>query len=273
MSESSYKSLIENKSQKNIVYSHYNDFESNGYCEMFAIVGDLYDDSIYGEIWYCDQNGTYKIEDTQGYHLNPKTYLLDKNIFIAFEEYFATGSITHLWSVKGGKPYQPQLTDKGNGIGINNYNEVELVHSAYDAMMLLDDDWKSRPTDEEWTGHTYKPYYYYWNGENFREYGAIEIDKNDLLTIEGTSELLEYISELNGTINEIYYRANNVIQINYQIEEHDNNYKQTVTNYGYISFRYIGKKITLEDCNIDAGNYAKALNPSIAEYPEEFKIN
>ena len=50
---------------------------------------------------------------------------------------------------------------------------------------------------------------YYWDGENFREYGALEIDDEDLLEIEGTEELLNYILSEDATINEIFLLISN----------------------------------------------------------------
>lgn len=272
MSESAYMDAIKAASNGDVIYSHYNDYESDGNCEMFALVGEARQDSLYGEVWYADQNGAYKVENAQAYFYYPQTYLMEKDIFLALEQYFTTGSVTHLWGVKDGKPFQPQLTDKGNGLSINNYNEIELIDSTYDAMKQIDDDWKVLPDDEIWTGHTYKPYYYYWNGENFREYGAIEISAEQLLSMKGASVLTDYINEEGATINEIYYRLNNTIQINYQTEVHDDKFKQTETHYFYISFRYNGGTVDFDDCEIGEGNYLKALNPSIAVYPDTFDL-
>ncbi len=272
MSESSYENIIEEKSQNEIVYSHYNDFDSDGICEMFAIVGEEVDnDTISGEIWFANQQGAYKIEKPRDYWKYPRVYLFGNDIFIAFEEYYTTGSVTYLWGVQNGNPFQPSLTEKANGFAINNYNEVVLTCSSYDAVKTISDDWNVLPDDEVWTGHTWNQYYYYWNGNSFREYGAIEITVDELLQIEGTSELIDYISDLGATINQIYYRANNVFQINYQIEKRETNV--TTTFYNNIMFRYTGEKVVLEECEFGDGNILRALNTSLAVYPENFSID
>ena len=92
-----------------------------------------------------------------------------------------------------------------------------------------------------------------------------------MLEIEGTEELLNYILSEDATINEIFYRNNKIIQINYQKEVQEGN--DIVTYFNFISFRYEGKKIMLEDCTIGEGNILKALNMSLAVYPEEFNVN
>ena len=272
MSESSYKNIIEETSQNEIVYSHYNDFDSDGICEMFAIVGDEIDDDIIsGEIWFANQQGAYKIEKSKDYWKNPNVYLFDDDMFIAFNEYYTTGTITYLWGVQNDKPFQPSLTEKANGFTINNYNEVVVSDDTYDAVKTIYDNWKVLPDDEVWTGHTWNKYYYYWNGNSFREYGAIEITVDDLLQIEGSDELIEYINGSGSTINEIYYRANNVFQINYQKEEREKN--ATITYYSNIMFRYTGKRVTLEECEFEGGIILRALNTSLAVYPDDFDID
>lgn len=60
--------------------------------------------------------------------------------------------------------------------------------------------------------------------------------------------MIEYINASGATINEIYDRDNNVIQINYQKEERETN--AVTTYYNNIMFRYTGKKATLDDCDV-----------------------
>ena len=273
MSESGYKNIIEEKSQNKIVYCHYNDFDSDGICEMFAIVGEDVGDAISGEIWFANQQGADKIEESKDYFKEPQVYLFDGDIlFIAFNEYYATGTITYLWGVQNGKPFQPSLTEKAHGLIINNeYKEVVVTGEAYDAQKVIFDNWEVLPCDEQWTGHTWNKYYYYWNGESFREYGAIEITVDELLQIDGTNELVEYIGNCDATINEIYYRNNNIFQINYQKEEREAN--ATITYYNNIMFRYTGKRVTLEECEFGEGIILRALNTSLAVYPENFNID
>ena len=64
-----------------------------------------------------------------------------------------------------------------------------------------------------------------------------------MLEIEGTEELLNFITSEGATVNEIFYRENKIIQINYQKEVQEGN--DTVTYFKFISFRYEGEKIML----------------------------
>lgn len=265
MSESVYVETLEKKTGKKIVYKEYNDFDSDGYYEMFAIVGNDNVDTIEGEVWYVNVEGLLKIEESKFYHKNPISYLFSNNIFVILEEDYATGFLTYIWGVKDGEPFQQSLTGKVNGIEINDYNEIVVTNSTYDFSKEIYENGESIDL-----GHTWNQYFYFWNGENFREYGAIEIEIGELLKIEGSNELLNYIKDLGATINEIFYRENNIIQINYQEEKHEDNC--TIITYYYIMFRYEGRKIKLDDCFIREGNVLKALNTSLAVYPLEFSM-
>ena len=272
ISEAGYKDAIIKSSKGKIVYEHYNDFDSDGICEMFAIVGEkVGNDIISGEIWFANQHGVEKVEELRDYWINPKEYLFGDDTFVIFEEYFATGTVIYLWSVKDGKPIEQSLSAKGNGFEFNNYNEIVITDSAYDAIKRVYDDWKVFPDDEYWEGHTYNEYYYYWNGDSFREYGAIEITIDELLKIGGTNELIEYINDSGAIINQIYYRDNDVFQINYQKEDREGD--SIATYYNFIMFRYEGKWVKLQECVIGEGNVLKALNTSLAVYPKYFNID
>ena len=272
MSEVSFKNIVIEESDGELVYSEYNDFDLDGTCEMFAVVGENIDDEVInGEIWFANQSGAYKIDDSRYYWKFPRVYLFDDNMFIVFEEFFTTGSVTYLWGVQNGKPFQPSLTTKANGFSINKYNEVVITNSTYDGGKIIPDDWEILPDDEIWAGHTFNQYYYFWDGICFKEYGAIEITIDELLGIDGTDELIDYIADIDATINEIYFRENNIIQINYQKKDHINDYTQI--DYHYIMFRYEGEKINLDDCEMGNGNILKALNTSLAVYPDDFDIN
>ncbi len=58
-----------------------------------------------------------------------------------------------------------------------------------------------------------------WGSSN----GAIEITVDDLIQIDGADKIIAYINDYGASINEIYYRDNNIIQINYQTEDRETN--------------------------------------------------
>lgn len=164
--QDSYLKYLKGVIDGEIAFYDYNDYDGNGDCEMFALVGEKDADwqNVSGELWYVDQTGAKKIEyDKKIYWSNPETYRIKGQCFLALEEFYETGSVTFLWGVREGIPYQPNLSGKGNGISVNEYDEIELVDSEYDAGKVAD----------MMLGHTWKCYYFYYDGENFKEYGGI----------------------------------------------------------------------------------------------------
>lgn len=270
MSEENYRKKILAKSKGHIIWSRYDDYDSDGNCEMFALISseEKSYDTLYGELWFANLNQVYKLEDYYDYYRKPQMYTFKENSFIAFEVVSVTDSLTLLWGVQNGEPFQPSLTSKGNGFSVNDYNEAVLTDSCYGFLKTVYDN---EPDNEIWTGHTWNPYFYYWDGKSFREYGAIEITIDELLQIEGADELLNYVRNQGATVNEIYYRNNNIIQINFQNKEREDNHINTF--YRNIMVRYNGEKIELDKSSIGEGNFSKALNSSLAEYPTKFNID
>lgn len=138
MSESNYLEYLKDNVEGEVLFYYYNDYDGDGTCEMFALVGEAIDcdglyeeDNLSGEIWYVNQNGVMRIENNEIiYWSSPYTFSIGVNAFIAFEKYYATGSLTYMWGVKNGRPYQPNISGKGNGLRINEYNEIEITDST-----------------------------------------------------------------------------------------------------------------------------------------------
>lgn len=279
MAQSAYREALEQAigSDMCLVADYYNDFNDDEYCEMYALVTtqeeannyeSYFDCGITGEIWFVNQSGAQKVADEMTYWSVSGPFPVADRKFIVCEEYYATGSCTYLWGVnQAGDPYQPNVSGKGHGLRIHNY-EIELTCSDYDFSYSAELGILS--------GHTWKPYYFYWGGTNFKEYGGMVVAIEDVYSINGSKELLEQTySELRNSFNdiqitEIYYRENGIININYQCRVNSsdidyNNYTATL--------RYedgILKIIPWEDfdCLCREGKYESAFIPSIATPPE-----
>lgn len=135
---------------------------------MFVLVDERNDNNKYscndkimcGKLWFVRLREIIKIErETIEYWSFPRTFSVGDKAFIAFEKYCTSGSLTYIWGVVDGKPYQPNISGKGNGLTLNN-GEIELTASDYDA--IADDSMNFK------TGHTLKKYYFYHDGTIFR---------------------------------------------------------------------------------------------------------
>ena len=107
--------------------------------------------------------------------------------------------------MKDGTAYMPSFSDKFDSFTQSEEypEEFKAVVSAFD---ICDDG----------TGHSYKTYYYHYDGTEFREYGGIEITREQLETLEGAQDILTQLETKDASISNILYRANGIININYK---------------------------------------------------------
>lgn len=270
MSESKYLEYLQDHVEGDIVYNHYGDYDGNGSCEMFALVGELTTDTVvgegenlYGKIWYISEDGAREVESEDiEYWTSPHIFTVGGNIFIAFEKAYTTGSQTYIWGVREGKPYQPNISGKVHGlVSVNEYDEIEVTHSTYDALY-------DKSIDSE-LGHTWKKYYFYFDGSTFKEYGGIDITVDDVLRIPKGKKVIDEVYKHSYDIDSIYYRSNKVININ--ISKKDNG----MIDYYNITLRYIDNKwkiVSPDELDMDYGEgyYLKAFIPSVATYPDKY---
>ena len=268
MSESKYLEYLQSNVEGNIVFYYYDDYDGDGDCEMFALVGEMVDDgglyeeeNICGKIWFVDQNGIMEIESEEiEYWSSPCAFSVDNKSFIVFEKYYATGSLTYLWGVINEKPYQPNISGKGNRLRINEFNEIEITDSEYDFAFDKSLDFP--------VGHTWKRYYFYFDGNSFREYGGISIKVEDLLRVSGTDLIVNEIYNNSYVIDSVYYRNNGIININ--ISKEDDNeivYYNITLRCNGDRWEYVMSEIGEK---YGGGIYLKELIPSSATYPDRY---
>lgn len=296
-------------SDKYMVTDYYTDYNHDGNFEMFAVVTPREEVTtlhkvtyanreeslrfICGQLWFVNQDGARNISLTDS---RDATYaywgvfdillsisedkffpcvkagpfverLLKNEEFYSDEELYS--DIVYLWGVTpSGEPYQTELSGYGCDIILNDDNEIELFCSTHDFYY-----------DGCFLGRTWKPYYFYWDGTSFKEYGGTPISIDSLYSINGSKKLLEQVdSELKKIvkdvqISEIYYRENGIININYRCKENDSHYDDydfDYVNYN-VTLRYEDKKLIIVSGEFDLfreGMYLPALLPQIAIYPD-----
>ena len=289
MSEISYLEILECtiSQEERVIFHHYDDYNNDGTYEMFAIVAnrvklesfentdDWYNGTT-GDIWFINIDGAKKIEQEKEYYNQPDIYLVENAKFFVYRTCVRSLGLddscidlddSYLWGVnKDGEPYQHSISGRGYTFRINEYNEIELGQlrpdSRYDRYYI------------ENVGtifcSSWKPYYFYWDGTNFKEYGGKKIAIETLYSIEGAEELFEKIRlgflENHGMtvieIREIYYRENQVININFVCRKNpDGMHKNWCA-----ALRRI--KNDFETAYFE-GEYRPALIPSSATFPKD----
>lgn len=302
-------------SDEYMVTDYYTDYNHDGNFEMFAVVTPrekiyyLHKETyahreeklpfIFGQIWFVNQDGARNISLTDSHDTTyafwsvfnilsigedkffacvqpgpfvDEEFYIDEEFFTN-EEFYADevffSDIVHLWGVTpSGEPYQAELSGHGCDILLNDDNEIELFCSTLDFYY-----------DGCFLGRTWKPYYFYWDGTSFKEYGGTPISIDSLYSISGSKKLLEQVdTELKKIvkdvqISEIYYRENGIININYRCKENDSHYDDydfDYVNYN-VTLRYEDKKLKIVSGESDLfreGMYLPALLPQIAIYPD-----
>ena len=302
-------------SDKYMVADYYTDYNYDGNFEMFAVVTPLEEVITlhkgtyankeeellfkFGQLWFVNQDGARNISLTDS---RDATYaywgvfdsllsigedkffpcvkagpfverLLENEEPLKNEEFYSDEElytdIVYLWGVTPfGEPYQAELSGYGCDIILNDDNEIELFCSTLDFYY-----------DGCFLGRTWKPYYFYWDGTSFKEYGGTPISIDSLYSISGSKKLLEQVDTKlkkivkDVQISEIYYRENGIININYRCKENDSHYDDydfDYVNYN-VTLRYEDKKLKIVSGESDLfreGMYLPALLPQIAIYPD-----
>lgn len=232
-----------------------------------------------GEAWYVTASDAQKLK--AGISFPPdsqpdKTHLWDVDgvkIFKCENNPGGSSSYSYAWYMKNGKPIKLPYT--GMRLSYLGDGRFTTVGDTFDAVF----------TDGLATGHTYKIYYLYWAGDGLKEYGGIKISQKQLLKIKGAQAVLNTITKSGHVIDDIYYRSNNIININYHSGDRKNG------NFDNVTLVYKNNAVTPKLADAGAGNlgaeslnekslndfsyggiYQAALFPKIATYPDQFPI-
>jgi len=264
--------LLGQKTSEPILSFDYYDYDSDGIKEAFAFAGTAGDDSdvdpIIGELWFINDTGAQKVSDTDGYWRINEIHTFGEYTFAVLSKWFATGDLAYIYGVRNGEPYKENISGCGGGFCQTDDVNFTMTHSAYDGIFDAGLGFS--------IGHTWKNYYFYWDGQttSFKEYGGLKITEEQLLQCSGAKAILDEIKAAGNIIGNIYYRANNIININYS--ESDNygvSYKNAtlILENGSVRLKriYDWSDSDLENSSY-GGIYEAALISAIAVYPDSF---
>ena len=233
-----------------------------------------------GEVWYITDSNAQKLKTglsfTEGDQSNT-TFLWtfdDVTIFKCEDIPGGSSTTSYAWYVKDGDPVA--LTNTGMNLTYIGNGQFTIIGESFDLDI----------TDGIATGHTYKPYYLYWEDDKLKEYGGLEITQQQLLKLEGAKTIIDVITKSGYAIDEIYYRANDIININYHCGDTNNG------NFENVTLKLINKTVipelvykgtnngNSEDFNENnlndfsyGGIYQKAFFTHIATFADKFDID
>ena len=224
-----------------LINVQYDDFDGDGKSEAFVMTGKGKLNEG-GNLWFVSADEISKLNDMYLYS-SPEMIQIGDKKFIKYEQEYATGKPLFLWSVENGKS-KPVISGEAQNLTQMPDGTYTVLQNTLDMM-------------SDGTGRTVKPYWlHYSNG--FHEYGAIEITQAQLLKFTGADNILKQIKAEGGTVKNILYRENHIININYQTDQGMNR---------YVSLKYDDTSVSVLQESDGSGIYLKALLPDIATYP------
>lgn len=265
------KSILKKYTSNQIVF--YQSFTyGNNQNAAFAIAG--------GDVWYVTESSAQKLKSDVAFSIDnqPDAVFLwtvnGTSIFKYEEDPGGSSTMSYAWYVKDGKPVELPYT--GMNLSYMENGQFTTIGEDFDIVF----------TDGIGSGHSYKPYYLYWTIDGLKEYGGLKITQEQLLKVKGAQEVIDAITKSGHTVDDIYYRANNIININYHSGDKQNGQFDNITliynndtvtpKLAYTSSNSYESGSLNEDNLRDfsyGGIYQESLFPKIVTYPDKFPMN
>ena len=241
------------KEAAEICFSIFDDFDGDGTDELFAVYGK----DRFGTLWYANTNEAWNIYPANEEWGEFRTAEVGGDTLILTERLYATGNVTYCFRVENGSPIGIDTFNAGS-LTQTNGAEFTGIKSTYDFC-----------TDG--TGHTWKPYWFYYENGEFREHlGHSILYENFKDNFGGVSEefayLQPYFDEIeaeNGVITNVIVRDNGIININYKIVEDGKEF------LAYRYFRTLSVKdgeVTDITPEINEGNYEVSVTGNMLDF-------
>lgn len=182
------------------------DYDCDGVSEAYAMT------SVYTlpegttsasvSLWFVKDNFAEKLHDAKNIALNPKIWdFSDKKLFCTVGNnngstvstvYFIAENTAFSYGTFDGELYRES----------NGGNNFYLAKKESDKYLNV--------LSQQSFGETTKPYYLYFDGNFFCEYGGSKIRDDQLRTIDGADTILSALVKGGYTVDEIYYRERKI---------------------------------------------------------------
>ena len=253
------------------------DYDGNGSSEGFIYVGAGPDEDFGwcdGTVYFVTGEKCEKVYEGTLAELDGNVFKVIDAVdrkFLLFDEAYVTALVTYVYYVDGEKLEESNISRFGDINSDTDLQNIRMTFSTYDGFCNYT---KGDESSAEWTGHTWKPYYFYYDKEkkDFMEYGASEITREELQSIVGFDLAAEIEAE-GYQVDNILKRGNGIVNVNYSKEEKMENGTIDVTyknatfdeNEGIFVDVWDSGTNTWQDSDF-GGIYMNALNPEMAVY-------
>ncbi len=290
--EAAFAEILGNTTQSYVVGIFPDDYNLDGIYEAYALTSEneLQQEDVHSSgisLWFIGSGKATLLLESGDYSATPALWKFSDKTLFSIDEYTEGVPNSKVFFVSGSGAYSygdfgAKLVRAGDD-SCDFYAWVSAQDSVYKA------------ADSDFPEGNEKPYYLYFDGNFFCEYGGILVREDQLRAVEGADRILTAISGGGYTIGDIYYRENGIININLS-KTLDNksvsgeSVTLTLSGEGvYLiprgeSFSVLGNtentelshmitEGTFEDLQAFsyAGHYGAAVLPELATFPLEFK--
>ena len=201
---------ISSETAENVCEIFIDDYNGDGISEAYVVTASAQADEEHpyipeASLWFV-KNDTAECLVTGNLGKQPLVFdFADKKLLsvylytdtaVSTSVYFVSGNHAYSYGSYGGRLIRDS----------ENKDTFYLVKTEKDA----DYNMKSSEFEKE----SSKPYYLFFDGNFFVEYGGVEMREDQLRAINGADEILSAISECGYIIDTIYSRDNGVVNIN-----------------------------------------------------------
>ncbi|WP_026528812.1 hypothetical protein [Butyrivibrio sp. VCD2006] len=201
----------------------FDDFDGNGTYEGTVYVGAGPDSDFgwcEGTVYYVNSEECKKIYSGTLADMDGNVFRVidagDRK-FILFDEAYVTALVTYVYYVDDAVLKESNISRFGDISSDTDLQNIVMSFSTYDGFCTYE---KGQEDSPDWTGHTWKPYYFYYDEEkkDFMEYAGSEITRDELEEIVGF-DLATEIENEDYQIDNILRRKNGIVNVNYSKKE------------------------------------------------------
>ncbi|MBQ7124317.1 MAG: hypothetical protein IJO01_06890 [Oscillospiraceae bacterium] len=264
---------LEEYSEGQTIWFHFDDFDGDGTSEAFAFCGKAGTEYLEGVLWYVNENYAVELKEA-GKWINPELVFVGGATFLFSENY--DDGLTYVFGIENSKVYETAVSGMFSNLEHQGGTDFTAEFTSYD---YFEDEELAKQQEPS----TKKYWFYLENGE-FYEYGADDSlrradlrkykagsDVIDIIYEQGLTdellekyypnadeETLEFIAEEAGYFHSIMLRENGILNLNFYGAYED---------CFYITFAVSEDSSEIIDCG--RGFYLPAAVESIATYPVE----
>lgn len=200
--------------ESSILLMDYDDYDRDGRYEAFVFCGECitHNDNKYydGEIWFVGADQCIKLRKGSYRMIDGNMRIGDDQKYLYFySDICFTANISELWTVVNGEPVESKFSQIGQVV-YRGGSDFEIWIDAYD-------HWYE-PENDFWMGHTYKPYFYYYDlsTDQIERYAGEIISKEQLEQLCGFDLAAEVEAE-GYEVTEMIRWGNDIVTVNYVI--------------------------------------------------------